>query len=349
MKTTFAFFTICAVLCIVCAVPLRSDEELAKSSADIQQGSEKANEQHDFHFYQRASKQDSELARQFMSALSSKNDVEMQGLWDMFKKAAVTYLTQPQNRRENGKAQEKAKEQHSFHFYQSEKASKQDGELTRQLISALSAKNDAEMQGLSSALWRAALNYLNQRQNRRENEETREKAKEQHSFHFYQRASKQDSELTRQLINALSSKNDAEMQGFGSALWNGLKNVALDYLNRHQNRRENEETREKAKEQHSFHFYQRASKQDSELTRQLMSALSAKNDAEMQGLGSILWKGLKSAAEKYLTRGNGLAALEGLPQISRGANEDVPMTIENLPGQGASNYEDAMTASKDLE
>ena len=347
MKTTFAFFTICAVLCIVCAVPLRSDEELAKSSADIQQGSEKANEQHDFHFYQRASKQDSELARQFMSALSSKNDVEMQGLWDMFKKAAVTYLTQPQNRRENGKAQEKAKEQHSFHFYQSEKASKQDGELTRQLISALSAKNDAEMQGLWDMFKKAAVTYLTQPQNRRENGKAQEKAKEQHSFHFYQseKASKQDGELTRQLISALSAKNDAEMQGLSSALWRAASN----YLNQRQNRRENEETREKAKEQHSFHFYQRASKQDSELTRQLISALSAKNDAEMQGLGSILWKGLKSAAEKYLTRGNGLAALEGLPQISRGANEDVPMTIENLPGQGASNYEDAMTASKDLE
>ena len=266
MKTTFIVLATCAILYIVSAIPLRSDEELARDAvsrilqsakalertAEVQQGRKTTAEEDSFDGLAR------KLAR---AAASSENAAEIQfwnSLMNAAKKAAPyvlnaagnaakdILLSQLQPKIQGG--EEKAEEQHSFHFYEKEAARQDQDEEAKEQHSAALSENAAEIQfwsSISKSLLNAAGNaarnlILSKLQPKIQGGE--EKAEEQHSFHFYEKeAAKQDGD-----------KVSATVQ----------------------------EGEKKAKEQHSFHFYDEIAaieKLPAKLKARLLQRLRGKN------------------------------------------------------------------------
>ena len=182
-----------------------------------------------------------------------------------------------------------AKEQHSFHFY--DKAAMQDDQLVRDLIARAMESGDepslAEIQGWLSKLGGLvkkygpkALKVANSLVNG-----GLKNAKEQHSFHFYQKAAKQDDQLIRDLVaRAMESEDEpslAEIQGWLSKAGNLVKKygpTALKLASLYEKAAMQEDEPTDAVEQHSFHFYQKAAKQDDQLVRDLVARAMESDD-----------------------------------------------------------------------
>ena len=266
-------------------------------------------EQHSFHFYQKAAKQDDQLVRELVARAMESDDepslAEIQGwlstAWNLVKTALSLY--------EKAAMQEDeptdAVEQHSFHFYQ--KAAKQDDQLVRELVARAMESDDepslAEIQGWLSTAWNLVKTALSLYEKAAMQEDEPTDAVEQHSFHFYQKAAKQDDQLVRGLVARAMESDDepslAEIQGWLSTAWNLVKTA----LSLYEKAAMQEDEPTDAVEQHSFHFYQKAAKQDDQLVRGLVARAMESDDepslAEIQGWLSTAWNLVKTALSLY--------------------------------------------------
>ena len=288
MKIILAFVAACALVSTVRSAPF---ESVVKSQDD------EAKEQHSFHFYDKAAKQDDQFVRDLIGrALQSQDDlssVEIQGWFDTVtdwvktngpKICRTLYPSIVQNKDKT------AEEQHSFHFY--EKAAKQDDKLIRDLIGRTMQSQDdpnvVEMQGLSNFLKKnvpLALKYACSKLTQPKVQKEDKNAEEQHSFHFYQKAAKQDDQLVRDLIaRAMQSQDDpnsVELQGwFTDALKKygpGALRLANSLVNGGSKIQEEDKNAEEEK----------AAMQDDKLVRDLiaraMQSQDDPNSVELQG------------------------------------------------------------------
>lgn len=177
--------------------------------------------------------------------------------------------TAPQNEVETQVEEKKAKEQHSFHFY--DKAAE---EAARDLLShVLQSEDTVEIQGLSSWFLNKAKLIMKKCGN-----SVMQAAKKCFMVKMYEReAIEQDMELISDLMRSIMQSKEDMTSVETQSIWNWIKNKAQELISKCGNPVLNNAKQcvmnamfqptaqggdDKAEEQHSFHFYDQAAKKE---------------------------------------------------------------------------------------